>query len=220
MLKDKKNIIILVLSIIMFFLVIVLIMILINNKKSINLKNLTEKKLATNKVFNAGDELTTDELKTYFEKIFDTHSLVGITLLTNFGEDNYPYITSANISKDNEEIIVYYYPTLQNSKFNFSATYNKTNSELVTLMLYAKNINNESQSKIITSLASSNLIIRDTLDMTISNGIYASLKDNSKDFKSVYNKYGDIEWIVKKDIITSDDGDNIIAFYLTKKGIK
>lgn len=217
MLKDKKNIIILVLSIIMILLVIVVIMILINNKKS---KNLTEKKLSPNKVFNAGDELTTDELKNYFEKIFDTHSLMGITLLTNFGEDNYPYITSANISKDNEEITIYYYPTLQNSKFNFSATYNKTNGKLVTLMLYAKNINNESQSKIITSLASSNLIIRDTLDMTISNGIYASLKDNSKDFKSVYNKYGDIEWIVKKDIITSDDDDNIIAFYLTKKGIK
>lgn len=220
MFKDKKNIIILVLSIIIIILVIIGVIFILNSKNISNIEIPETENIIPNKIFNAGDEITVDELKTYFEDIYEKHKSIGTSLLVGFNNNQFasPYMNSIKISDDNTEILIHYIPKNSDYTIRFSASFGKKNSDLNLLTIDCNNLNNEDEKKVIASIALViKIIYKDGSDTSISSNIYDALSDNTSGMKRVYNQYNDIAYTVDKTKIVLEDGSTSTSFFISKK---
>ena len=81
------------------------------------------------KNFKNGDDISNDDLKDYFEDIYDNHTLFNLSLLTKYSDNNsYPYIKS--ISYKDDKIHIYNNVVKKNVSIDILEIYSVDNSEL------------------------------------------------------------------------------------------
>lgn len=97
----------------------------------VKIKKLEYTKIPTleEKNFKNGDDISTDDLKDYFEDIYDNHTLFNLSLLTKYSDNNsYPYIKS--ISYKDDKIHIYNNVVKENVSIDILEIYSVDNSEL------------------------------------------------------------------------------------------
>ena len=200
-----------IISILIIIACAVTIVLILNNNNSQPTYSSSDNK--TQKTFSSGDSISIEDLETYFKDIYNNYTLLGISLFTNIDNTQYPYITSASIN-DNNKVNVYF----SIDDILLSATYDRTSSDLDSVLISLIDPSNEKTFKTIVSLSTCECFITDSsnnLDMTISNGIRSSLNNDSEEFKQVYNKYKDVVWITRK-TTTIDDKGKFVSLYISK----
>lgn len=216
---NTKKKMFLILSIIIIILIgIGFVFIKINNSEFNDKTEKTKSSKETKKSFEEGEEITSNELKEYFQEIYDKHILLCIGLVDDYESSEYPYISDVSIESNNELIIAYITGETDNN-IGIMESYDMDGSEITHISLTVVGWNEEKEFNIITSLSSDKAIIGENLDLNISDGIRGALTDDSSELKVVKNKYGDPAWIVQKTYNNLDDGTKTMNIYLSKNNI-
>lgn len=215
MFKDKKNITIFLLLIIIIILVIVGVIIFITKNKNLNNSEeiLVKTMSINNKIFNIGDEITKDELRSYYKNIYDNYTLLGTALTADFNNFDYPYINTAHVYSDNI-IEVFGISNTKNPQLSLCAQYKIDSDELITLNVNIFNGNNELISKMTQHIGAFSTIIDN--DKVSTYNIYNALLDNSEEQKIIYNTFKKVSWIIQKDSDILDDNTKVTHIYLTR----